>query len=125
MTSSEQPKEYIITEKLTAEIEEYLKEKFPDYISLRIPRVIRSRPHPATAQEQDGCSFRAAKLAAMYDNKYVDGARKAREDLINTISAELLKWKNGLDYPNGPPGNTYDTVREFVESLRQQAGDPR
>jgi len=48
--------DWIISEKLTKEIEKHLKD-FPECISLRIPRVIRSRPYtptaPASIPEQD------------------------------------------------------------------------
>lgn len=101
MTPAHQPEqEYIITEKLTAEIEDVIKDMHPS-IALRIPRVIRSRPHTSAPapehgrwrdtddQQSCGCNTEAG-----YRLGYAAGAKAAREQMKAPLKRAYDKFKN-------------------------------
>ena len=106
--ASSQPAEYhcgncyIISEKLTSEIEGYLKEKFPDCIALRIPRVIRSHPYNPSAQ------------AALRE----EGAMQERERVLDSLKEEILLCKYNISYPE-IGDNCAEHLLHTIESLRQ------
>jgi len=69
-------------------------------------------PTSAPAPEPDGCSFRVAKMDAMYDNGYAEGAKAARERVLDAID----EWINSDDHLS-----LYKwEVREKIRSLRTQ-----
>lgn len=44
------------------------------------------------ASTPDGCAFRAAKLEAMYDNGYADGADTIRNATLDEERKRIIKW---------------------------------
>lgn len=53
-----------------------------------------------------------------YMQGYRAGTKQERERVIDAIGKQLQVWRDGLEYPRCPPGDTYDKVLKFTESLR-------
>jgi hypothetical protein len=129
-SSSEQPpKEYTITEEEVEIIESHLDNKHCQKcpyegggVKSGIKSFIRSRPHTsAPAPEPDGCSFRVAKMDAMYDNGYAEGAKAAREQAYTKFMDEIRNEEvDNLGYIDlDSIENIYGTLMA-EESLRSQ-----
>jgi hypothetical protein len=70
------------------------------------------RPHIPVP---DGCAFRAAKLEAMYDNGYADGAARAWEKVLDEIIK--IAQANNCVHPDTPCLENYDCTTCIAKSL--------
>jgi hypothetical protein len=78
-----------------------------------------ARPHtPAPESEKDGCAFRAAKLEAMYDNGYAEGATQARDQTIIQLQEKMCDL---VDSGMKTPLATFDAA---VFELRKEHRAP-
>jgi hypothetical protein len=103
-----EPDEYIISFDHLMAIKETA---YPLTIEERKRICDASRPHTsAPAPEPDGCSFRVAKMDAMYDNGYAEGAKAAREQVL------LLC----IDALESTTINDVEDAKNAIGSLRHQ-----
>jgi hypothetical protein len=82
----------------------------------------------APAPEPDGCSFRVAKMDAMYDNGYAEGAKAAREhchrmcnERIGNVRVSIMDNRKNMSQDCYESiMNNIDNVTYRIQSLRSQ-----
>jgi hypothetical protein len=129
--SSEQPTEYIITEKQLDRVERCYIDDCDggcpnDYCPIDIGKQVRSRPYPAPAYDelQTANKMLEAEVDRLTGIE-TEAARKAREEVLDELIDELPNIERSY---GGEQIDTYietHELKEIIESLRSKEEQPR